>query len=130
MVVATWRWPLRRVVVALFALCAIGQALFKRADAPAFFARHAVLIWAVVIVYKLKDAYVTHVANVDRFELLGRLSGGWAAGWRASPVRPGNAAEAKEVVPLLDGIPATSELIAGVPGGLVPHYEVIPCAHG
>lgn len=27
-------------------------------------------------------------------------------------VRPGNAAEAKEVAPLLDGVPATSELIA------------------
>ena len=92
-------------MVALFALRTIGQALFfltgneivfflfpnfleplfliyatilffKRAAAPAFFARHAILIWAVVIVYKLQDEYATHVANVDRSELLGRLFGG------------------------------------------------------
>ena len=73
--VAAWCWPPRRVVVALSALRTIGQALFKRADAPAFLARHAVLIWAVVIVYRLQDEYVTHVANVYRSEL-GRLFGG------------------------------------------------------
>ena len=105
MVVAAWRWPLRRVVIALFAFRSVGQALFfitgdeivfflfpnfleplflayagillfKRAEAPAFFARHAVVIWVLVIVYKLQDEYVTHVGNVDRTELIGRLFGG------------------------------------------------------
>ena len=105
MVAAAWRWPLRRAVLALFALRTAGQALFfitdnelvfflfpnfleplflvyatilfvRREGAPAFFARHAVLIWALVIVYKLQDEYVTHVANVDRSELIGRLFGG------------------------------------------------------
>ena len=105
MVVAAWRWPLRRAVIALFALRTVGQLLFfvtgneivffffpnfleplflvyatilfwKRGDAPAFFARHAVLIWVLVIAYKLQDEFITHVANIDRSELIGRLFGG------------------------------------------------------
>ena len=105
MVAAAWRWPVRRAVTGLFALRTVGQALFfitgnevvfflfpnfleplflvyatvlvlKREDAPAFYARHAVVIWVLVVVYKLQDEYVTHVANVDRSELLGRLLGG------------------------------------------------------
>ena len=105
MVVAAWKWPLRRAVIALFALRTVGQALFfitnneivfflfpnfleplflvyatilffKRDAAPAFFARHAVVIWVLVIAYKLQDEFVTHVANVDRSELVGRLFGG------------------------------------------------------
>lgn len=104
MVVAAWRWPLRRVVIALFALRTVGQALFfitgneivfflfpnfleplflvyatilllKRADAPEFFARHAIVIWVCIVAYKLQDEFITHVANVDRSELIGRLFG-------------------------------------------------------
>ena len=73
MVMAAWRWPLRHIVVALFALRTVGQALFfitdneivfflfpnfleslflsyatilmlRGADAPAFFTRHAIVI--------------------------------------------------------------------------------------
>ena len=105
MVIAAWKWPLRRAVIALFALRTVGQALFfitsneivfflfpnfleplflvyatilffKRDAAPAFFARHAVVIWVLVIAYKLQDEFVTHVANIDRSELVGRLFGG------------------------------------------------------
>ena len=105
MVVAAWRWPMRRVVIALFALRTVGQALFfitgdeivfflfpnfleplflvyatilflKRADAPTFFARHAIVIWVLIVAYKLQDEFITHVANVDRSELIGRLFGG------------------------------------------------------
>ena len=105
MVVAAWRWPLRRVIVALFALRTVGQALFfitsneivfflfpnfleplflvyatilffKHSEAPAFFARHAVVIWVLVVAYKLQDEFITHVANVDRSELIARLFGG------------------------------------------------------
>ena len=107
MAVAAWRggWPMRRIIVALFALRTVGQALFfvtdneivfflfpnfleplflvyatllflKRDDAPAFYARHAIVIWVLVIAYKLQDEYVTHVANIDRSEFLGRLFGG------------------------------------------------------
>ena len=105
MVAAAWRWPLRRAVIGLFALRTVGQLLFfitgnefvfflfpnfleplflvyatilffKRSEAPAFFSRHAVLIWVLVIAYKLQDEFLTHVANVDRSELIGRLLGG------------------------------------------------------
>ncbi len=105
MVVAAWRWPLRRVIVALFALRTVGQALFfitgneivffffpnfleplflvyatilffKGSEAPAFFARYAVVIWVLVVAYKLQDEFITHVANVDRSELIAKLFGG------------------------------------------------------
>ena len=105
MVVAAWRWPLRRVIVALFALRTVGQALFfitgneivffffpnfleplflvyatilffKRSEAPAFFARYAIVIWVFVVAYKLQDEFITHVANVDRSELIAKLFGG------------------------------------------------------
>ena len=104
MVIAAWRWPQRRIIVALFAFRTIGQALFfitgdeivfflfpnfleplflvyatilflKGADAPALFARHAIVIWTLVIAYKVQDEYVTHVGNVDRSELVGGLIG-------------------------------------------------------
>lgn len=109
MVVAAWRWPLRRAVIALFALRSVGQALFfatgeeivfllfpnfleplflvyasiaflKRSEAQDFYARHRAAIWLVVVLYKLQDEYVTHVANVDRTELLGSLADRLAGG--------------------------------------------------
>lgn len=96
------RWPIRTIVLALFVFRSIGQALFfitqdelmfalfpnfleplflayatvlvfKKADAPLFFSRNAVWIWAIVILYKLQDEFLTHVANVDRSELIKRL---------------------------------------------------------
>ena len=99
MVAAAWRWPIRRVVIALFLFRSVGQALFFRtenefvfflfpnfleplflgyatiaffrgADAPAFYRRHAVAIWAVVILYKMQDEWITHVSNLDRSELI------------------------------------------------------------
>ena len=105
MVIAAWRWPLRRIVVVLFALRTVGQALFfitdneivfflfpnfleplflsyatilmfRGADAPAFSTRHATVISVLIVAYKMQDEYLTHVANVDRSELIGRLFGG------------------------------------------------------
>lgn len=105
MVAAAWRWPLRRIVLALFAFRTIGQALFfitgnefvfflfpnfleplflvyatilvvRRADAQEFFQRHAVAIGILVFAYKMQDEFFTHVANVDRTEFIGRLLGG------------------------------------------------------
>jgi hypothetical protein len=35
-----------------------------------------VLIVVLVVLYKLQDEYVTHVGNIDRTELIGRLFGG------------------------------------------------------
>ena len=34
------------------------------------------MIWVLVIAYKMQDEYLTHVGNVDRTELIGRLFGG------------------------------------------------------
>ena len=99
MVVAAWRWPMRRVIIALFVFRSIGQALFfltenefvfflfpnfleplflgyatilffKRAEAPAFYQRHVIAIWVIVFLYKMQDEWVTHVGNVDRTELI------------------------------------------------------------
>ena len=38
--------------------------------------RHRLLIGAFIVIYKLQDEYFTHVANVDRSELIQRLFGG------------------------------------------------------
>lgn len=104
MVIAAWRWPLRRALIGLLALRTIGQAfffitnaeivfflfpnfleplfliyativVFKRSEAPAFFARHAIVFWVLVIAYKMQDEYVTHVGNIDRTDLVGGLVG-------------------------------------------------------
>jgi hypothetical protein len=99
MVIAGRRWPIRRWLAGLFVLRSIGQALFfvtadervfflfpnfleplflayatvrafKRGDAPDFYWRHRLAIWVVVVLYKLQDEWITHIANVDRSELL------------------------------------------------------------
>jgi len=99
MVVAAWRWPMRRVIIGLFVFRSIGQALFfltedefvfflfpnfleplflvyatiaffRRVDAPAFYHRHIIAIWVGVFLYKMQDEWITHVSNVDRTELI------------------------------------------------------------
>lgn len=106
MVVAAWRWPIRWVVVALFLFRSVGQALFfitedelmffffpnfleplflayatirvfKREEPYAFYRRHLLWVWAIVILYKMQDEWITHVGNIDRSELLGRLLPPW-----------------------------------------------------
>ncbi|MEX2447061.1 MAG: hypothetical protein WD734_06945 [Dehalococcoidia bacterium] len=99
MVAAAWRWPIRRIVVALFLFRSVGQALFfvtgdeivfflfpnfleplflayatilffRRSDGHAFYRRHIVVVWAIVVLYKMQDEWITHVGNVDRTDLL------------------------------------------------------------
>lgn len=99
MVAAAWNWPLRRVIIALFAVRTVGQLLFfvtqnelvffffpnflepiflvyatilffQKERAPEFFRRHAPAIWTFVVLYKLQDEYVTHVGNIDRSDLI------------------------------------------------------------
>jgi hypothetical protein len=99
MVAAAWRWPMRRVVIALFLFRSIGQALFfvtedefvfflfpnfleplflgyatiaffKGGGAPGFYRRHIIAIWAIVVLYKMQDEWITHVGNVDRTDLI------------------------------------------------------------
>ncbi|MFA7249507.1 MAG: hypothetical protein WC273_07710 [Dehalococcoidia bacterium] len=95
-------WPMRRAVAGLFVFRSVGQALFfltrnelmfflfpnfleplflgyatilvfRRDRAPAFYARHTVAIWVIVVLYKMQDEFLTHVANLDRSELIARL---------------------------------------------------------
>jgi hypothetical protein len=48
-------------------------AFFKETNAYAFYQKHKIIIWAVVIGYKLQDEWITHIANVDRSELILKL---------------------------------------------------------
>jgi hypothetical protein len=104
MVVAGWRWPIRRWLLALFAFRTVGQAIFfltedervffwfanfleplflayasilffKRDGGHAFYLRHRAAVWSVVVLYKLQDEWFTHIANVDRSDLARRLLG-------------------------------------------------------
>jgi hypothetical protein len=96
------KWPIRKWIYALFGLRTIGQlaffltldervfflfpnfleplflayatiVFFKKANAFAFYQKHKVIVWIIVIVYKMQDEWITHIANVDRTELIQRL---------------------------------------------------------
>ena len=43
---------------------------FRKDEAHAFYLRHRVAVWAIVVVYKLQDEWFLHVANVDRTDLV------------------------------------------------------------
>jgi hypothetical protein len=102
MVIAGRHWPIRRWLLGLFVFRSVGQGLFfltatracssssrtslnrcswlyatvrvwKRDAAPAFYRRHWLAIWLIVIVYKMQDEWITHMANIDRTELIKRL---------------------------------------------------------
>jgi hypothetical protein len=103
MLIWGWRTPIRRAVVATFLLRTVGQALFFAtgnelalfffpnlleplflvyvtlarfkgvAAGDAAYARHRVLIWALICIYKFQDEWLTHVANVDRTSLVRSL---------------------------------------------------------
>lgn len=102
MVVAAWKWPIKKVVIALFVFRSVGQALFfitqdelmffffpnfleplfltyatilffKKAEAYAFFRRNLTWLTVLIVLYKMQDEWITHVGNVDRSELIGRL---------------------------------------------------------
>ena len=106
MVIAARRWPIWRIVLGLFIFRSVGQALFfitgdelmffffpnfleplflayatirffRRDGAHEFYRRHIVVIWVVVVLYKLQDEWITHVANVDRSDLIQQLLPPW-----------------------------------------------------
>ena len=105
MVIAAWRWPIRRWIVGLFALRTIGQAgyfitqnelmflyfpnfleplflvcatilRFNRSGAWAHFFRYRWVYGGIVFVYKMQDEVLTHLVNFDRSEAIGRLLAG------------------------------------------------------
>lgn len=103
-VIAARSWPIWKWIVGLFVLRSIGQGLFfltgdermffffpnlleplflvyasilffKKDDASEAYARHRVAIWAGILIYKLLDEWMLHMADIDRTEALGRLLG-------------------------------------------------------
>jgi hypothetical protein len=99
MVVAAWRWPVRKAAILLFAYRSVGQGLFfltgnelvfflfpnfleplflvyatirrfRHTEADEFYFRHRLAIWIGIVLYKLQDEWVTHVGNIDRTEIV------------------------------------------------------------
>ena len=52
---------------------AATRLYFAGEDAPAYYAKHRRALWSAIVLYKLQDEYVTHVARIDRTELLTRV---------------------------------------------------------
>jgi len=97
-----FKWQIKKWLYGLFALRSVGQlafllfrderlffyfpnfleplfliyatmVFFKKTETPAFYLKHKWAIWIFVIVYKMQDEYITHLANIDRTELIKRL---------------------------------------------------------
>jgi len=52
---------------------------FKKASEPRayeFYLKHKWVIWIFVIIYKMQDEYLTHIANLDRSDFIKHLLGG------------------------------------------------------
>jgi hypothetical protein len=104
MVIAGRKWPVGRWLLILFGVRTVGQALFfvtgderafflfpnfleplfliyatirvvKKDEAGAFYGRHRLAVWAVVVLYKLQDEWILHVANIDRTDFVRRHLG-------------------------------------------------------
>lgn len=94
-----FNWKIKRPIFYLFILRSLGQLIFfitmdervffifpnfleplfliyatiyffRRNKAYSIYIKHKILIWSFVIIYKLQDEFVTHIANVDRTELI------------------------------------------------------------
>jgi hypothetical protein len=105
MVVAAWKWPVRRWIIGLFAFRAVGQVLyfmtrnelvfvylpnfleplflvcatilrFNSTDPWGHLIRHKWIYGGFVFLYKMQDEIFTHLLNIDRTDALRRLFGG------------------------------------------------------
>jgi len=94
MLVAGWRWKIKRTIIALFALRTVGQILFFatgneiiffffpnfleplfmiyalllwkfRERAHVMYVKYIWLIWFIVVSYKMWNEWNTHVANIE-----------------------------------------------------------------
>jgi hypothetical protein len=94
-----FKWNIRKWIYGLFAFRSIGQLLFlifknelllfyfpnfleplfliyatilffKKASGHVIYLKYKWLVWIFVFLYKMQDEYITHVANVDRSELI------------------------------------------------------------
>ena len=104
MVVAAWRWPVRRWIIALFAVRTVGQTLFfvtqnelmllffpnflepfflvcatllffKHAATWGHLMRYRFVYGPAIFIYKMQDEVLTHLVDFDRSEAIGRLFG-------------------------------------------------------
>jgi hypothetical protein len=105
MVIAAWKWPVRKWIIALFAVRTVGQTLFfvtqnelmllffpnfleplflvcatllffKRAAAWDHLMRYRFVYGPAIFIYKMQDEVLTHLVDFDRSEAIGRLFGG------------------------------------------------------
>ena len=94
-----FRWGIRRWIYGLFAFRSIGQlafflfkderlffyfpnfleplfliyatiSFFKKAQSYNFYLKYKWAIWIFVILYKMQDEYLTHIADIDRSEFI------------------------------------------------------------
>lgn len=72
-----WLFVFANFLEPLFLVYATAS-FFQKSEqrTAAWFVRHRTLIVVLVVLYKLQDEYVTHIGNIDRTELIGRLFGG------------------------------------------------------
>lgn len=94
-----FRWQIRSWICTLFVLRSVGQVsffifmderiffffpnfleplflvyatiiFFKKDGAHKFYLKHKALVWIGVILYKLQDEWITHIANIDRSDTI------------------------------------------------------------
>jgi hypothetical protein len=100
-----YNWLIKRWIGLFFILRTIGQLLFfltnderifflfpnfleplflvyatitiiKGKKTEKFFIKHKTIIWILVIIYKIQDEWITHIANIDRTDLILRMLSG------------------------------------------------------
>lgn len=105
MVVAAWRWPVRKWIIGLFVLRTVGQTAFfvtqnelmllffpnfleplflvcatllhlKRSVTWEHLTRYRYVYGVAIFIYKMQDEVLTHLVDFDRSEAIGRLFGG------------------------------------------------------
>lgn len=71
-----WLFVFANFLEPLFLVYATARFFAKSEDrSAAWFLRHRTLIVVLVVLYKLQDEYITHIGNIDRSDLIGKLFG-------------------------------------------------------
>jgi hypothetical protein len=71
-----WLFVFANFLEPLFLVYATASFFLKSEQrTAAWFLRHRTVIVICVVLYKLQDEYITHIGNIDRSDLIGRLFG-------------------------------------------------------
>ncbi len=71
-----WLFVFANFLEPLFLVYATASFVVKTEErTAAWFLRHRTVIVVCVVLYKLQDEYITHIGNIDRSDLIGRLFG-------------------------------------------------------